>query len=114
MKIKKKNVIIIEPETRWSELHLCVFICSRSAVHLCPADVFVQLYLAQLLFQHFPLLCEGFTELLLVSDEQRQLADGTIQQIFRALLHHVAESVRLGDHHDPRLLQNTKRAVAGV
>lgn len=101
-------MIIYEPETRWSAL---ASICSRSAVHSSPADVSVQLYLAQLLSQHVPLLCEGFTELLLVPDEQRQLADGTIQQIFRALLHHVAESVRMGDHHAPRLPRNTKELL---
>lgn len=66
------------------------------------------MYLAQLLFQQVPLLCEGFTELLLVSDQQRQFADGTIQQIFRTFLHHVAESVCLVDQHAPGLLQRTK------
>lgn len=68
----------------------------------------MQLYLAQLLPQQVPLLCEGFTELLLVSDQQRQFADGTVQQVFRTLLHGVAESVRLADQHAPGLLQRTQ------
>lgn len=90
---------------------VCVYLQQVCRSPVSCRCVCVQLYLAQLLFQHVPLLCEGFTELLLVSDEQRQLADGTIQQIFRALLHHVAESVRLGDHHPPRLLHNTKELL---
>lgn len=68
----------------------------------------MQLYLAQLLSQQVPLLREGFTELLLVSDQQRQFADGTVQEVFRTLLHGVAESVRLADQHAPRLLQRTQ------
>lgn len=79
-----------------------------SVVHLCPTGVCVLLYLAQLLLQQVPLLCEGLAELLLVSDEQRQLADGTVQQILGALLHGLAESVRLRDHHTPGLLQKTE------
>lgn len=68
----------------------------------------MQLYLAQLLSQQVPLLREGFTELLLVSDQQRQFADGTVQEVFRTLLHGMAESVRLADQHAPRLLQRTQ------
>lgn len=90
---------------------VCLFKASRGGSPVSCRGTGVpcaQAYLAQLLFQQVPLLWEGFPELLLVSDQQRQFADGTIQQIFRTLLHHVAESVRLEDQHGPGLLQRTK------
>lgn len=95
-------------EVKPASTSVCLFIAALEEVHLCPAGVCVQVYLAQLLFQQVPLLCEGFTELLLVFDQQRQFADGTIQQIFRSPLHHVAESIRLVDQHAPGLFQSTK------
>lgn len=60
--------------------------------------------LTELLLEQVQLLRVGFAELLLVSDEQRQLADGAVQQVLRALLHQLAEDVRLGDQHPPRLI----------
>lgn len=57
--------------------------------------------LTELLLVQVQLLRVGFAELLLVSDEQRQLADGTVQQVLRALLHQLTEDVRLGDQHSP-------------
>lgn len=102
------NKLTESREVKAASVSVCLFIASPQVFHLCPAGVCVQVYLAQLLFQQVPLFCEGFTELLLVSDQQRQFADGTIQQIFRTLLHHVAESVCLVDQHAPGLLQTTK------
>lgn len=61
--------------------------------------------LAELLLQQAPLLQVGFAELLFVSNEQCQFADGTIQHILRALLHQLTKSIRLTDQHSPRLLR---------
>lgn len=61
--------------------------------------------LTELLLEQVQLLRVGFAELLLVSDEQRQLADGAVQQVLRALLHQLTEDVRLGDQHPPRLVR---------
>ncbi len=58
-------------------------------------------HLAELLLQQVPLINVGFAELLFVPDEQRQFADGTSQQILRALLHHLTERVSLRDQHLP-------------
>lgn len=66
-------------------------------------------HLVELLSQQAPLLCVGFAELLFVSDEERQFADGTIQQILRALLHRLTEKVCLRDQHSPRLTDGGQR-----
>lgn len=62
-------------------------------------------HLAELLSQEVPLLCVGFAQLLFVPNEQSQFADGTIQQILRALLHEMTENVGLRDQHGPRLVE---------
>lgn len=79
-------------------IRVCVCVCAQVSVT----------NLAELLLQQVPLLRVGFAELLLVSNEQCQFADGTIQQILGALLHQLTEDVRLRDQHSPRLVIKTK------
>lgn len=61
--------------------------------------------LAELLLQQAPLLQVGFAELLFVSNEQCQFANGAIQHILRTLLHQLTKSIRLTDQHSPRLIR---------
>lgn len=65
--------------------------------------------LTELLLVQVQPLRVGFAELLLVSDEQRQLADGAVQKVLRGLLHQLTEDVRLGDQHPPRLVGSAKK-----
>lgn len=60
-------------------------------------------HLVELLPQQVPLLCVRFAELLFVSDEQREFADWTVQQIFRALFHQLTERLCLWHQHSPGL-----------
>lgn len=60
-------------------------------------------HLVELLPQKAPVLCVGFAELLFVSDEQRQFADGTVQELLGAPPHHLAEGLGLQNQHSPRL-----------
>lgn len=66
---------------------------------VCVCVIFT--HLVELLPQKVPLLCVGFAELLFVSDEQGQFADGTVEQILRVLLHHLTENVGLRDQYSP-------------
>lgn len=72
---------------------MCVCVC----VHVLIT------HLVELLPQQVPLLCVRFAELLFVSDEQREFADWTVQQIFRALFHQLTERLGLWDQHSPGL-----------
>lgn len=60
-------------------------------------------HLVELLSQKAPVLCVGFAELLFVSDEQSQFADGPVQQLLGAPPHHLAEGLGLRNQHSPRL-----------
>lgn len=68
--------------------------------------------LVELLLEQVPLVSVGFAELLLVPDEQRQLADGAGQQVLGVLLHQLTEDVRLQDQHSPRLVGGAQRNVS--
>lgn len=70
-------------------VNACVNVCVRARVHVLIT------HLVELLPQQVPLLCVRFAELLFVSDEQREFADWTVQQIFRALFHQLTERLRL-------------------
>lgn len=72
-------------------------VCARACVHVLIT------HLVELLPQQVPLLCVRFAELLFVSDEQREFADWTVQQIFRALFHQLTERLRLWHQHSPWL-----------
>lgn len=80
---------------------------SEAAETLCGC-VFVWSHLVELLPQKCPLFGVVFAELLLVSDEQSQFADGTVQQILRAHLHQLTERLGLGDQDFPGLSDTSK------
>ena len=78
-----------------SSVCVCVYVYLCSCV--CVSDP------AELLAELAPLLCVGFPELLLVSDQQGQFAERPNLQVFRLPPHHTTQTLRLSHQHTPRL-----------